>query len=563
MTTIAKRNVVCAMAGLALWWLAATALAVDSPPPGAAVNAAREQVAAEKGICVVLGLADPQRPGVVADLAAGNEWLVYFQSPTAGRGGGGAQGGRRRPDCWARASSSTAARGSRSTWPTTWPATIWVSAGRRRPSRRDEELLRVLHPEGKAIVGGQEIVKPFPAGIDAWSHPYHGPDNNPQSSDQLARMPYLTQFLAEPLFCPMPEVTVAAGGRVFKAFGHIAHKANQNAMLNTLLGINGYNGTILWKRPLREGFMIHRNTMIATPEMLYLADDESCKLLDAAHGRGPAARSSCPTAWPTARSGSGWPWSRDADGRDVLYALVGGEEIQPKTVPSQTPGLGHWPWGMWEGHDYKDPKTNFGFGRTLGGHRSASKKVLWQHDEHDYIDGRGVCMNAGRIYFYSPEKFLGCLDAETGKVLWKNSDADLLEAIGPTGRAQNATRGLRHHDLHQVRRQVRVLRRPAAARTWWSPRPRTASCSGRSRAATCSWSCATTPSTRVGPGGGQAGLRHLADAGPAAQPARLHPGHRQRRQHLLPRARRGRCGSARPTTTRSTSRRCARPARTA
>ena len=53
------------------------------------------------------------------------------------------------------------------------------------------------------------------------------------------------------MFCPMPEVSVAAGGRVFRAFGHIAHKANQNALLNTLLCINGYNGTILWQRPLQ------------------------------------------------------------------------------------------------------------------------------------------------------------------------------------------------------------------------------------------------------------------------------------------------------------------------
>ena len=34
-----------------------------------------------------------------------------------------------------------------------------------------------------------------------------------------------------PMFSPMPEVTVAAGGRVFKAFGLRATHANQNAML--------------------------------------------------------------------------------------------------------------------------------------------------------------------------------------------------------------------------------------------------------------------------------------------------------------------------------------------
>ena len=41
------------------------------------------------------------------------------------------------------------------------------------------EILRVLRPEGRAIVGRQEWVKPFPPGVDDWSHHYHGPDNNP------------------------------------------------------------------------------------------------------------------------------------------------------------------------------------------------------------------------------------------------------------------------------------------------------------------------------------------------------------------------------------------------
>ena len=31
--------------------------------------------------------------------------------------------------------------------------------------------------------------------------------------------------------------------------------------------------------------MIHRNTMIATPENLLLADDESCKIFDAENGK--------------------------------------------------------------------------------------------------------------------------------------------------------------------------------------------------------------------------------------------------------------------------------------
>ena len=299
----------------------------------------------------------------------------------------------------------------------------------------ESEVLRVLRPRGKALFPEREIVKPVPPGIDDWSHPFHGPDNNPQSMDQLARAPYLTQFLSGPLFVPMPEVSVAAGGRIFRAFGHIAHKTNQNAMLNTLICASVYNGTVLWQRPLPEGFMIHRNTMVATDNCLYLADHRSCKVIDAATGEireeivVPEGVSDGPV----------WKWMALRDG--ILYALVGGEEVAISTQPSDVRGLGHWPWGMWQGHEYKDAKNSFGFGRTFMALDLSTKKLLWSHREEEYLDARGVCLSGGRIFYTCPEKYLGCLDLQGGKPAWKNQDQDLLAAIGPNGPAQHYVTG--------------------------------------------------------------------------------------------------------------------------
>lgn len=288
-----------------------------------------------------------------------------------------------------------------------------------------EELLRVLHPGGKAILGSRDIVKPFPDGIDDWRYPYHGPDNNPQSTDQLARAPYLTQFIAEPKFGPSPAVTVAAGGRIFRAFGHLSHKANQNAMLNTLLAVNAYNGTILWRRPLKEGFMVLRNTIIATPENLYLADDESCKILDAATGKLKGEI----TAPDPEKDGRVWKWM--ALQNDVLYALLGDEEVKAPVLTSDAFGVGGWPRANWPGFDYPHAQTAWGQGRTLLAIDVKTKKLLWRHREEDFLDNRAVCMSEERLYFYSPENFLGCLDVHNGQVVWKNSDPDLLSAIGP------------------------------------------------------------------------------------------------------------------------------------
>ena len=412
--------------------LAAAVLSVGRAAPAADdAKGALERGGIQRGVAAVLGLPRPDQPRFVVDLAEASELLIYFQSPNA------AEVACVRENAQAAGLLGRRVFVDQGDWSSVHLADNLAGAVFVAPSAAvsDKELLRVLHPRGKAILGEREIVKPVPYGIDAWSHPYHGPDNNPQSTDQLARAPYLTQFLAQPRFCPMPEVSVAAGGRVFRAFGHIAHKANQNDLLNTLLCVNAHNGEILWKRDLPEGFMIHRNTMVATPDTLYLADHRSCKLIDAATGEVrdeivvPAGVSDGPV----------WKWMALVAG--TLYALVGGEEPPITTQRSQTPGLGHWPWGMWEGHDYGNPKKNFGWGRTFLAIDPRSKNICWVHREEEYVDSRGVCMGDSRIYFYCPDKFLGCLDANTGTVRWRNADSDLLGAIGPSGKAQHYVTG--------------------------------------------------------------------------------------------------------------------------
>jgi outer membrane protein assembly factor BamB len=390
------------------------------------------KIAVAKGVCVVLGLPEAGQLSFVTDLASRSEFLVYFQSPD------GAEELAVRKAAQAAGLLGKRVFVDRGSWrhihlADNLAGLVWLSPEAQREAPPDE-VLRVLHPEGKAFYGQKEVVKPFPTGVDAWSYPYHGPDNNPQSRDQVARLPCLTQFLAEPMFSPMPELTVAAAGRVFKAFGLRATHANQNAVLNTLMGINGYNGAILWRRPLQAGFMLDRNTMIATAEILYLADDESCKLIDTRTGEVKDEI----VVPPGVGDGRVWKWmalDTDAHGQTTLYALLGGAEVKPNTEVSTNAALGSWAFPAGAGWDYRNPKTNFSFGRTIVAIDPRSKKILWKHEEQDYLDGRGFCMTGKRIYFYGPERFLGCLDATTGKPLWKNSEAELLKAIGPNGPA--------------------------------------------------------------------------------------------------------------------------------
>ena len=396
--------------------------------PSTAARGVLPKIGLQRGICVVLG--DPS--GTLAlELARTSELLIYLQLPAG-----------EQLDALRTAADQAGLLGTR----------LFVEQGalsrlhladnladvvtgglsNDADSPPRAEVLRVLRPGGKALLGAEEFVKPWPAGTDDWSHPYHGPDNNPQSQDQLARAPYLTHFLAEPWYSPMPLVTVASGGRLFKAFGHVAIKQREWPLLNTLVAQNAFNGTLLWQRKLSRNFMIHRSTLIATPQTLYLADDVSCKLLDAASGE---VRSEIVSA---AEDGAVWKWMALADG--VLYALVGEAETPDPTVRGTRQARG-WPWGPPLGQGYNSQEYPWGFGRTLLALDPVSQQVLWRHRATDPLDTRAMCLAAGRIFCYSPGKFLAALDAKSGDPLWRSSAADVLQAIGEHRFAQNPTEG--------------------------------------------------------------------------------------------------------------------------
>ncbi|MHC4109773.1 MAG: PQQ-binding-like beta-propeller repeat protein [Planctomycetota bacterium] len=308
-----------------------------------------------------------------------------------------------------------------------------------------KETLRVMRPGAKALLGKEILTKPIPDGIDDWSHHYHGPDNNPQSNDQIAKAPFLTQFISVPRYSAIPQTTVASAGRIFMAFGHVAWKERAEPWLDTLIAVNGYNGTILWKRKLRSGIMVDRSTMIATPEILYLADHEACQRIDAATGQ-LIDRITVPA---DLSGGTFWKWMALEKG--VLYALIGEQEA-PDPVKRWKRTVGGWPWNqISDGFNAHDPKSfqpntwqrlekfsekdyQWGFGKTLLAIDVQTKEVLWHHHEKQLIDSRAVCMKNGRLYFSRFSSYIGCLDTRTGREIWRKTaekNPELFKAIGP------------------------------------------------------------------------------------------------------------------------------------
>ena len=150
---------------------------------------------------------------------------------------------------------------------------------------------------------------------------------------------------------------MAAGGRLFKVFGHIAIKEREWPLINTLVCIHGYNGTELWRRQLEAGFMVHRNLMVATDKELYLAFKESCLVIDAVTGE-TKGKVALPEGTTPDRT---WKWMAIQDG--VLYAMLGEEEQEAIVIKGGRTGAG-WPWsGLGKG--YAQEQYPWGFGRTL------------------------------------------------------------------------------------------------------------------------------------------------------------------------------------------------------
>ena len=293
----------------------------------------------------------------------------------------------------------------------------------------EAEALRVLRPGARAVVGQKVIVKPAPAGADDWTHPLHGPSNNRLSNDRLARAPYLSQFLAEPYYAAAPQAAVCSGGRLFLASGHVAFHRRSEPMLNTLYAVNAYNGTPLWTRPLTPGLMVDRNTIIATPDTLYLADDTSCKLIDAATG---AALGEIAVPEKLA-GGTFWKWMALQDG--VLYAMVGEKEFVDKISRWRRRAHG-WAWDN-VSPGYHRVEYAWGMGRNLFAIDLETKKVLWHHREAAPADSRALCLEAGRLFLFCPGGGLTCLDTRTGKEAWRQTGAAaeaVLEAVGEFGK---------------------------------------------------------------------------------------------------------------------------------
>ena len=309
---------------------------------------------------------------------------------------------------------------------------VWVAPGVTNPPS-EQESLRVLHPGGVLIFRGKVTLKPAAADVDEWRHPYHEPDNNIVSRDRVARLPGELRFQTHPVFAPMPNQTLFAGGRIFFFSGHIAFHEREEPLLNTLTVLNAYNGLKLWSRVLDPNYVVHDVVKLATGSEVVFAEGKTLFVLDAATGR---QRGTFSVPIEAATTGdTDWKWI--VQEKDKLWAAFGPPDA--RVAPhKQKREMGHWPWDVAD-NKYRSLINNFGSAERLAAYQYPEMKLLWTISEPEPFDARALCMKQGRIFELSPGSYLAARDATTGKQLWRKTpetSKSLFEAIGGARKRQ-------------------------------------------------------------------------------------------------------------------------------
>ena len=303
---------------------------------------------------------------------------------------------------------------------------VWVAPGVADPPS-EQEMLRVLHPGGVCVAAGKLVVKPAPSGVDEWRHPYHGPDNNVVSQDRVARLPGELRFQTQPVFAPMPNQTLFAGGRIFFFTGHIAFHEREEPLLTTLTVLNAYNGLRLWSRPLDPRYVVHDVAKLATAGEVIFAEGATLWMLDAATGQ-ERGRFKVP-AEAAAAGDTDWKWLAQENGR--LYAAFGPPDARV-AAHREKRQMGHWPWDVADAQ-YKSIVDNFGSARRLAAYQYPEMKLVWSVAEPEPFDARALCMKGGRIFELAPLKYAAARDCATGETLWRRTPETakpLFDAIG-------------------------------------------------------------------------------------------------------------------------------------
>ncbi|MCX7805493.1 MAG: PQQ-binding-like beta-propeller repeat protein [Planctomycetota bacterium] len=318
-----------------------------------------------------------------------------------------------------------------------------IVTGRYRDSLDMKEVMRLLNPNGVAIIGGAganphglrtaleasgladaKIVGSFaifrgrmPDGVDEWTHITPRPDNLLTTRDPRIRPPFVTRWIQDDPSRPGQSACIADGRLIFR------QETNSR-----ILAMDVFNGTIKWERRWENKF---QGGYALVGGIFYSAELNRIIAMDASNGE-LRREYRLPeydgvnwkyrtTGWFEGRfgekrkldmTGPYWWWIAMEDGR--LYGLA------------QTP-------------TEKNDNAHL-TGNLLCAFDATDGRVLWKYESKVPIYSPSLALSGGKLCFFSLEIDTGgqpgrkarssvwCLDAGTGKPFWGGRDLGGLVA---------------------------------------------------------------------------------------------------------------------------------------
>jgi outer membrane protein assembly factor BamB len=289
-----------------------------------------------------------------------------------------------------------------------------------------DELMRVLAPQGVLLAkrgdAWQKTVKPWPEGLDDWTHYFHGPDGNPAGEDTLVAPPTRLQWLGSPGWARHHDhmasmsALVSANGRLFYILDEGSRASIQLPAHWSLVARDAFNGTVLWKREiprwaskdfgLKSGpaHLLRRLAAVGDRVYVTLGIDAPATILDAATGETLAT---CEES----------TFTREIVVAEDTALLVAGQE------KSRLPDYRRVATYVWA----NTRASNSGWGwkgtaRNILACDAGSGKLLWTRETS--VAPCSLAANASAVVFHDGQKLV-CLDRRSGETRWEGEKTPL------------------------------------------------------------------------------------------------------------------------------------------
>ena len=276
-----------------------------------------------------------------------------------------------------------------------------------------DEVLRVLAPEGTALLGSEAVVKPRPATIDDWPMALYDASGNAVSKDKALKPPLQhLQWVGGPRWSrhhdKMSSVSacVSGDGKVFYIFDEGSTYSPYLPCHWKLIARDAFNGVVLWKQPIDQwtgNLYALKSGPSTLPRRVVVAGNRVCATL-----------------------GIEAPVSvMDADTGEILRTIAGTEGTEEIIFEDGLLYL------VADTNEEKEefengPRMNYAGGQWIRREKHVlccdleQGEVLWSRP-FDWVAPSTLTTSRGKVYCFDGQQVVA-LSREDGSLLWKSAE---------------------------------------------------------------------------------------------------------------------------------------------